>query len=131
MYDGSTIWTSECIPSTVRVNDLLIPQCIDRIPLAFIGSAGADSDSLLGAVSKYNNAFTSAIVFCGFGKSLCNLRKIRWFRKAVSLCPSLRFRLISDEIVDVRKNLLELLAVELSDEGSREVQDEDLVKLSP
>ena len=47
-------------------------------------------------------------------------------RKAVCASPGLGFGLISNKIVDVGKDLLELGTEKLSNEGSREVEGEDL-----
>lgn len=52
--------------------------------------------------------------------------KILGFRETIRASPGLGFSLISNEIVNVGKDLLELGTEKLSNEGSREIEDENL-----
>jgi len=60
------------------------------------------------------------------GEILGDRGKILGVRKTVCASPGIGFGLISNKIVNVGKDLLELSTEKLSNEGSREVEDEDL-----
>lgn len=90
------------------------------------GITGGDGDGRFGAVGENDNTVTGRIGFWFFGKSLCDGGNVLRVRKTVRASPSLSFGFIADDVVDVREDFLELSAKKLSNEGSREVEDEDL-----
>jgi hypothetical protein len=77
---------------------------------------------------KYDNAIAGGVGFWLCGESLGDGGEVLGVRKTVRAGPSLGFGLVTDEIVDVGEDFLELGTEKLRDEGSREVKDEDLGK---
>ena len=90
---------------------------------------GGDGNGRLSTVGEHDHAIASGVRFWFLSNSLGDAGEILRVRKANSASPGLSFSLITDEIVDVGKNFLELISEKLSDEGSREIEDEDLEKL--
>ena len=79
-------------------------------------------------MSEYDNTVPSGVGFWLFREILGNGGKVLGVRKAARASPSLCFRLVTDEIVDIREYFLDLFTEILGDEGSRKVEDEDLVE---
>lgn len=77
-------------------------------------------------MGEYDNTVAGRIGLGLFSESLGDGGNILGVREPVRASPSLGFCFVTDEIVDVWKNLLELSTEKLSDEGSREVENEDL-----
>ena len=90
---------------------------------------GGDGNGRLSTVGEHDHAIASGVRFWSLSNSLGDAGEILGVRKANSASPGLSFSLITDEIVDVGEDFLELISEKLSDEGSREIEDEDLEKL--
>ena len=81
-------------------------------------------------MGEYDNAIAGGVGFWFFSESLGDGGDVLGVRKTVRARPSLGFRLVADDIINIREDFLELSTEELGDEGSREVKDEDLRKSS-
>jgi len=137
-FNGFTQWlpsrqgteesTCKGIPGTVRIDDLFVLKSIDGVPLGVVKAAGGDGNGFLSAMSEYDNTVACGVGFWLLGKNLGDGRDVLGVGKAVRASPSLSFSLVTDEIVDVGEDFLELSTEELSDEGSREIEDENLGK---
>ena len=79
-------------------------------------------------MSEDDYTVAGGVGFWLLSESLCNGGKILGVRKAVRASPSLGFGFISNDIVNIREDFLELSSAKLSDEGGGEVEDEDLGK---
>jgi hypothetical protein len=62
------------------------------------------------------------------GESLGDGGRITGVSKAVCTSPSLGFGLFTDQVINIGKDFLKLVTEKLNNEGSREVEDEDLEK---
>lgn len=120
--------TRKGIPSTVRIYDLFVLERIDSKFLDAIKAAGGDSDSWLSAVGDYDNAIAGGVGFRFLRESPSDCGEILGIRETVRAGPGLGFGLVTNKIINVGEDFLELIAEKLSDEWSREVEDEDLGK---
>ena len=122
--------TRKSISGAVRVDDLFVLESIYGICLEVVRITGGNGDGFFSTMRKYDNTVTTWVGFWVFGKCLGNGGKVLGVRKAVRASPSLGFGLVTDEVVNVWKDYLELSTEKLSDEGSGEVEDEYLGKSS-
>ena len=76
-------------------------------------------------MGKHDNAIASGVGFWLLGESLGGGGKILGVRKSVRAGPSLSSGFVTDEIINIGEDFLELSAGELSNEGNRGVEDED------
>ena len=120
--------TCKGISGTVCVDNLFVLKCIDGIGLGFIKFTGGDGNSWLSTISEYDNTVASRVRFWFLSESLGDGGKVLRIRNAVRASPSLCFCLVTNEVVDVWEYFLKLSTVKLGNEGSREVEDEDLAK---
>jgi len=81
-------------------------------------------------MSEYDDAIAGGVGFRLSCENLGDGGDVLGIRKAVRARPSLGFRLVTDNIIDIREDFLELSTEELGDEGGRKVKDEDLGKSS-
>jgi len=81
-------------------------------------------------MGEYDDAIAGGVGLWLCSKSLGDGGDVLGIWKTVRARPSLGFCLVTDDIIDIRENLLELSTEELGDEGSREIEDEDLMKSS-
>lgn len=91
--------------------------------------AGGDSNGRLSTVGEYDHTIAGGVRFWFLSNSLGDAGEILGVRETDGASPGLGFSLVTDEIVDVGEDFLELISEKLSDEGSREIEDEDLEKL--
>ena len=82
----------------------------------------------MGAMGNYDNTIAGRVGFRFLGESLSDGGEVLGVRETVRAGPGLGFGLVANKIINVRENFLELIAEELSDEWSGEVEDEDLGK---
>jgi hypothetical protein len=123
--EGTDETTGECIASTVGINDLVVGEGSDGVPLRLFLVRRNDNGGL-GTLGEDNNTRAGRV---GLGESsdvLRDTREVLRVRKAVRSSPRLSLRLVSDEEIGVRDDLLELGTEELSDERRGEVEDEGL-----
>jgi len=125
---GTEESTRKGISGTVRIDDLFVLESVDGKRLDVFKTAGGDGDGRLSTVGEDDNAIAGGVGFWLLGERLRDGGDILGVRKTVRASPSLSFCLVTDNIVDIRQYFLELSAEKLSDEGSREVEDEDLGK---
>jgi len=120
--------TRKGISGTVRIGDLFVLESVDSVRLDVTRTAGADSDCWLSTMGKHDNTIPGGVGFWLFGESLGDGGEILGVGETVRAGPSLCFGLVTDKIVNIGKDFLELGAEELRNEGSREVEDENLGK---
>lgn len=118
--------TGKGIPRTVGVNDLVIRKAVDIEGLGLFRLVADNEDGTVGSLCENDNAWSGSI---GLGKESdgasdsCEVLDVGVTGRRG---PCLSFRLVTDNNVGIRENLLELLGEELGDEGCGDVEDEGL-----
>ena len=120
--------TRKGVSSTVRIGDLFVLESVNTVRLDVIKPAGADSDGWLSTMRNHHNTIPGGVGFWLFGESLGDGGEIFGVGKTVRAGPSLCFGLVTDKIINIGEDFLELGTEELRDEGSGEVEDKNLGK---
>ena len=109
--------------STISSSLTALTACLD-----FIETVGADNNGWLSTTGKHDDTIPDGIGFWLFGKSLGDGGEILGIGETLCARPSLGLGLVTNNIINIGKDLLKLGTEKLRNEGSREVEDENLGK---
>ena len=119
--------THKGVSGTIRIDDLVLDS-VDSICLDFIETVGADNNGWLSTTGKHDDTIPDGVGFWLFGKSLGDGGEILGIGETLCARPSLGLGLVTNNIINIGKDLLKLGTKKLRNEGSREVEDENLGK---
>ena len=97
----------------VHIDDLLVLESVGGVRLDVVGVAGTDSDRC--TVGKYDNEIPGVVGSWLLSENLGDGREILRVRKTVSARPNLRFGLVTNKIINIRK----LSTENLGNEGGK------------
>lgn len=117
--------TSESITSAVGVDDLIISQSSNRVPLGLVGLVRGDGNSRQCALGK-DDSTRLGVRLGKSGNSLGDLCEVLGIRETIGSSPGLSLSLIADDNIGVGDDFVHLFTEELGDERSGKVEDEGL-----
>lgn len=124
--EGTQETTSEGVTGTIGVDNLVVGESIDGVPLGLVGLISRDNNSGLGTLGEDNKTGAGRVGLGEVGNGFRDGRKVLGLRKTGGEGVSFSLGLVTDDDISVGEDLRDLCAEELGNERGRQVENEGL-----